>query len=346
MNSKKTILWMAIALSGITAHCQVPRVNFSNTSTSKVTFASSGLPVASSNGIVVALYGAPDGVTNEELFVWATPTNAVFGPIAGRFSGGNPAPVPAFNCSDWGMFQYRAFEVAYGSNYEQALYAPPINGRLAYVGKSRIGRLQVTCSPTAPQSLSAIVGGFTVDLVTTVASITVADIVVAEVSAGPATATFTLQLIGLTNQQHSVDFNTANGTAVAGSDYIATNGTVNFAPGETAQTITIVLTPDSNPEDNEDFYLQLSNPVNCQLSRAQARCTITEPRVLGTRVDTLVTFNTVAGHHYIVEKTSDLVTWTNVVNAEDVLGTGSPATIPDLGSGCSPLMLYRIRLKE
>ena len=63
MNSKKTILWMMIALSGITAHSQVPRVNFSNNSTSRVTFASSGLPVAGSNGIVVTLYCAPDGVT-------------------------------------------------------------------------------------------------------------------------------------------------------------------------------------------------------------------------------------------------------------------------------------------
>jgi uncharacterized protein len=59
----------------------------------------------------------------------------------------------------------------------------------------------------------------------------------------------------------SVDFATIDGTATAGSDYVATSGTLNFTgtEGET-QIVTVQVIGDSDPEGNETFSVVLSNP--------------------------------------------------------------------------------------
>ena len=56
----------------------------------------------------------------------------------------------------------------------------------------------------------------------------------------------------------TISFQTVNGTATTGDgDYIAKTGTLTFAPGETAKTITIEIKTDSKKEGNEVFYLDL-----------------------------------------------------------------------------------------
>ena len=57
----------------------------------------------------------------------------------------------------------------------------------------------------------------------------------------------------------AVDFATANGTATAGSDYTAQTGTLNFADGETSQTITVAITDDAIDENDETFTVAISN---------------------------------------------------------------------------------------
>src|SRR4051794_2949070 len=52
-------------------------------------------------------------------------------------------------------------------------------------------------------------------------------------------ATITVNRGGATNIASSVDYATSDGTATAGSDYTATNGTLNFAAGETTKTFTV-----------------------------------------------------------------------------------------------------------
>jgi hypothetical protein len=61
----------------------------------------------------------------------------------------------------------------------------------------------------------------------------------------------------------SVDYATSDGTATAGPDYVATSGTLNFAPGELSKIITIPITDDFLFENgNETFTITLSNPTN------------------------------------------------------------------------------------
>ena len=56
---------------------------------------------------------------------------------------------------------------------------------------------------------------------------------------GGATFTFTVSLSGAYDQAVTVNFGTADGTAVAGLDYLAASGPLTFVPGETTKTITI-----------------------------------------------------------------------------------------------------------
>lgn len=54
-------------------------------------------------------------------------------------------------------------------------------------------------------------------------------------------------------------FKTIDGTALAGSDYAATTGTVRFAAGISTATIRIPITNDALNESDETFYIELSN---------------------------------------------------------------------------------------
>lgn len=56
-----------------------------------------------------------------------------------------------------------------------------------------------------------------------------------------------------------VDFRTEDGSANAGSDYIAVAGTLTFGPGETLKTFNIAVIDDDVFEEDEHFYIRLTN---------------------------------------------------------------------------------------
>jgi Calx-beta domain len=58
----------------------------------------------------------------------------------------------------------------------------------------------------------------------------------------------------------SVDYSTANGSAVASSDYGASSGTLTFAPFETAKLFFVSTVADTVEEPAENFTVVLSNP--------------------------------------------------------------------------------------
>jgi hypothetical protein len=67
---------------------------------------------------------------------------------------------------------------------------------------------------------------------------------------------------GDVSQSVSVNYATADGTAIAGSDYTAASGTLNFAPGELSKTVLISILDDSLFENaDEKFTFNLSNPT-------------------------------------------------------------------------------------
>ncbi|MFM7577050.1 MAG: Calx-beta domain-containing protein, partial [Microcystaceae cyanobacterium] len=73
---------------------------------------------------------------------------------------------------------------------------------------------------------------------------------------------YTVSLNAPGTQTLTVQYATSNGTAIAGSDYTSTSGTLTFAPGVTSQTINIPILNDAVSESDETFTLSLSNPSN------------------------------------------------------------------------------------
>ncbi|EAQ79300.1 Calx-beta domain-containing protein [Blastopirellula marina] len=104
-------------------------------------------------------------------------------------------------------------------------------------------------------------------------AITVDDVSVGEDSS---TVTFTVRLNPLSDETVTIDYATADGTALAGSDYTTTSGTLTFAPGTATQTVTVAIADDGILEDPESFTLQLSNiSANATLLDSEATATIT-----------------------------------------------------------------------
>jgi Calx-beta domain len=88
--------------------------------------------------------------------------------------------------------------------------------------------------------------------------------------------TFTIIRTGATNTAVAADFTTTNVTASAGSDYIATNNTLYFAPGVTTNTVTVSISDDLLYEGNETFRLLLTVVTNSSSGIATNTATITD----------------------------------------------------------------------
>lgn len=76
------------------------------------------------------------------------------------------------------------------------------------------------------------------------------------------TMLFTVSLTGPRGVDVTVDYATADGTALQPGDYAPKSGTLTFTAGETSKTVAVTIKGDSVDEPNETFTLDLSNPVN------------------------------------------------------------------------------------
>ncbi|MBA4020314.1 MAG: hypothetical protein C0483_24395 [Pirellula sp.] len=77
-------------------------------------------------------------------------------------------------------------------------------------------------------------------------------------------AEFTVTLSAAGDRVVFVDWTTAAGTAGA-ADFVANNGRLAFAPGETSRKIAVELVNDDVHEDTKNFTVNLSNPVNATI---------------------------------------------------------------------------------
>jgi len=71
-----------------------------------------------------------------------------------------------------------------------------------------------------------------------------------------------------------VEYSTTAGSAVAGADYIATSGTLTFAPGQTMRTVLVPTANDSSGESTETFTVDLTYPVGATIADDQGLGTI------------------------------------------------------------------------
>src|SRR5204863_8350427 len=79
-------------------------------------------------------------------------------------------------------------------------------------------------------------------------------------------ANFTVTISAASPQSISVEYATADGTANAGTDYVAKSGTVSFpANSTTPQTITAVMNRDNMHTLNDTFTVNLTNPLHAPI---------------------------------------------------------------------------------
>src|SRR5439155_9828968 len=74
------------------------------------------------------------------------------------------------------------------------------------------------------------------------------------------------------DQTVTVNYATVDDSArLADKDYVAAAGTLTFAPGELTKTVAVTVNGDTDPERDEDFFLNLSSPSNAVLDKSQGR---------------------------------------------------------------------------
>jgi len=111
--------------------------------------------------------------------------------------------------------------------------------------------------------------------------ITVSDVTIEEGDVAVKNAIFTVNLSFPLGIAVSVDYATfsdpdAIDAATPGSDYVATAGTLTFAPNQTVRTIVVPIRGDTLDELNEKFTLHLSNAVNATFTDPDPVATITD----------------------------------------------------------------------
>lgn len=112
---------------------------------------------------------------------------------------------------------------------------------------------------------------------------------------GPVTegvvSSFTITKAGTATGNCSVNYATANGTAVAPGDYAAASGTLTFTPSQAVQTVNVATVDDSIAEGDETFNLNLSSP--------------TSPATLGTPSSATATINNDTDVRFTISDNSD-----------------------------------------
>ncbi|MEA1989714.1 MAG: Calx-beta domain-containing protein [Pseudomonadota bacterium] len=84
------------------------------------------------------------------------------------------------------------------------------------------------------------------------------------------TAEVLVTLSSPSSQTVTVDFATADGTAINGTDYQPLTGTLSFIAGDTSETITISLVDGRDTSNTKAFSVNLINPSNATIADAQA----------------------------------------------------------------------------
>jgi glucose/arabinose dehydrogenase len=105
-------------------------------------------------------------------------------------------------------------------------------------------------------------------------TISINDVTVTEGNSGTTTATFTISLSSTSSQTVSVNYANAGNTATSGSDFVATSGTANIAPGSLSTTVNVTVNSDTTFEPNETFFVNLSAPTNATIADGQGVGTI------------------------------------------------------------------------
>ena len=108
-----------------------------------------------------------------------------------------------------------------------------------------------------------------------VPTLSINDVTLSEGNSGTKLAQFTVSLSAGSASTITVNYATANGTATAGSDYVAKTGTLSFSPGSLQATIDVTVNGDTTVEPDETFLVNLTAPSGAIIADGQGLGTIT-----------------------------------------------------------------------
>ena len=105
--------------------------------------------------------------------------------------------------------------------------------------------------------------------------LTIADITMSEGAVGATpSAAFMITLSAQAVRDVTVQFTTVDGSALDGTNYTATAGTLTFPAGSTSAQVIVSITGGSLNQTTGTFVLRLSNPANAIIARGDGTCTI------------------------------------------------------------------------
>jgi hypothetical protein len=166
----------------------------------------------------------------------------------------------------------------------------------------------------------------------------ISDATVTEGNSGTRLATFTVTLSRPVGTAVSYDIASANGTATAGSDYVASSlPGQSMAAGVTSKTFTVTINGDTTPESTETFFVNVTNVVGVAVADGQAMGTISNDDPVPLDNGTSVTgISGVIGKQFLysmtVPATASGLTFTTTGDSGDVdlyVKFGSPPTTTD-----------------
>ena len=138
-------------------------------------------------------------------------------------------------------------------------------GELFFVNLTVVGN---TATPTAVQGIGIIADNepFT--------KVSITDATLLEGDSGVVNAIFSVLLDEAIDRPVTVEWATANRTALAFDDYLPDSGKITFERGEVRKEIFIQILGDKLSEAAETFVVELSNPINAQINQGEGIGTI------------------------------------------------------------------------
>jgi sugar lactone lactonase YvrE len=139
-------------------------------------------------------------------------------------------------------------------------------------------------------------------------------------------ASFTITLDSASSSQVTVNYATADGTAVAGTDYTQTSGTLVFPPGVTSESVNVPITTVATGGPTKTYTMNLSGASGATISRAQGTGSILNRQTKFFVVDS----STVKTYQYGSGGTSEEITapyYTNDMAPRGVATTAAGTTV-------------------
>ncbi len=197
-------------------------------------------------------------VTAVPLTITANPATKAYG-----------APLPKFT------FTYSGFV---NGDTNTSLTIQPAASTTATNGSPAGGYpITVCCAMSPNYDISFVPGTLTITNVPALPTLTINDTMITAPAGGTTNVVFTVTLSAPGTQPVSVNFATADGTAQAGLDYVATNGALTFPAGLTAQVIPVSIIGHATTNSaDESFFVNLSGATGATLARSQGTGTIHE----------------------------------------------------------------------